>query len=114
MRYVVEFGNRGGAHTDNLVLPTRKAAEILARKLVMVFTNDPHANGATDSDWVMWKGCARMTWKSAAHFVAISKLDGVPRGSASGGLWKKPTGPELLSDTVCEWSARDSALWGAP
>ncbi len=41
MKYVVEFGVRGGAHTENFVLPARKLAEGLASKLVVVFTNDP-------------------------------------------------------------------------
>jgi hypothetical protein len=43
----------------------------------------------------------RMTWKSKTHFVAVSKLDGVPRGPAAADLWRKPTGLELLEGTVC-------------
>ena len=102
MKYVIEFGVRGGAHTENLIVPTRELAESMARKLVMVFQNDPHANGATARDWLFDKGTVRFTWRSATHFVAVSKLDGVPRGPASGGLWSKPTGPELLECQVID------------
>lgn len=102
MKYVLEFGVRGGAHVDNIIVPSRRLAEQMARSLVMVFTNDPHASGATGRDWLISKRGARMTWQSATHFVAISKLDGAPRGSASAGLWRKPYGAELLADTVSE------------
>ena len=102
MKYVLEFGVRGGAHTENQVLPTRNAAEKMARALVFVFTGDPHANGATARCWTFSKHGRRMTWKNATHYVALSKLDGIPRGPASAGLWRKPTGPELLEGQVCE------------
>jgi hypothetical protein len=102
MKYVIEFGNRGGAHVDNIILPTRELAEKLARCLVMSFENDPHVNGAGSRDWLISKQGRRMSWKSATHFVAISKLDGKPRGSASAGLWRKATGPELLANSVFE------------
>ena len=115
MKYALEFGLRGGAHTENQILPTRDAAEKMARALVSVFSNDPHASGATARDWVMTKHAKRMTWQSAAHFVAISKLDNVPRGPASAGLWRKPTGPELLQGQVCEHYAPSSLSdWAAP
>ena len=100
MKYVLEFGERGGAHVENQIIPTRKLAEELARRLVMVFTNDPHAISASNRDWLFDKHCKRMTWKNATHFVAVSKLDGILRGPASAQLWRKPTGPELLSGTV--------------
>lgn len=91
MKYVIEFGVRGGAHTDNLVVPTRKLAERLARNLVMVFKNDPHADGARAQDWRLTPECERQTWQNATHFVSVSKLDGVMRGPASAVLWRKPT-----------------------
>jgi hypothetical protein len=100
MKYVIEFGVRGGAHTENQTTNTRDQAERLARSLVAVFTNDPHACGATARDWMFSKHDKRMTWKSQTHFVAVSKLDGVMRGPASAGLWRKPTGPELLEGQV--------------
>lgn len=100
MKYILEFGVRGGAHTENLTVPTRKLAEEIARKLVLVFTNDPHHPAAAPRAWLFFKGCPRQTWQSATHYISVSKLDGVMRGPASGGLWRKPTGPELLSETV--------------
>lgn len=110
MKYVVEFGNRGGAHKDNLVVPTRELAETLARSLVMTFTNDPHAMGAGPRDWVFSKHDKRMTWTNETHFVAVSKLDGAPRGPASAALWRKPNGPELLSGTVTSWHGDETAM----
>lgn len=91
MKYVIEFGVRGGAHTDSLVVPTRKLAERLARNLVMVFKNDAHADGARACDWQLTPECERQTWQSSTHFVSVSKLDGVMRGPASAALWRKPT-----------------------
>lgn len=90
MKYVIEFGVRGGAHTDNLIAPTRKLAERLARNLVMVFKNDPHADGARACDWRMAPACKRQTWQSSTHFVSVSQLDGVPRGPAAAALWRLP------------------------
>ena len=100
MKYVIEFGNRGGAHTDNLILNTSDAAKKLAASLVMVFCNDPHAGGALLTDWTFEKHCKRKTWVNKSHFVAVSILDGKPRGAASNGIWRKPIGEELLSGTV--------------
>ena len=100
MKYCLEFGVRGGAHTENLILPTRDLAENMARKLVMVFENDPHAIGATLRDWLFDKHTKRMTWQSETHFIAVSKLDGVMRGAASAGLWRKPVSAELLAGIV--------------
>ena len=102
MKYIVEFGNRGGAHTENQITNTRDQAEKLARALVMVFCNDPHASGATNRDWLFSKAGRRMTWANETHFVAVSKLDGKSRGPASAFLWRKPPGNELLSGQVCE------------
>lgn len=86
MKYVVEFGVRGGAHTDNLVVPTKKLALALASGLVRVFLNDP----CTQEFWAAAKGrqTRRASWTSSAHFVSISPLDGVARGPASTELWK--------------------------
>jgi len=89
MKYVVEFGNRGGAYVESLVVPSWAIADQIARGLVAAFENNPNAVGARHSDWVMPKGIVRATWASQTHFVAVSKLDGVPRGPASRHLWKK-------------------------
>lgn len=106
MKYVLEFGVRGGAHTENFVLPTRKLAEDLAGKLVMVFTNDP-MHPAAGGAWAWWpKNCSRLTWRSASHFIAISELDGVARGPASAALWRKPAGPELMNEQVIPWEEK--------
>ena len=100
MQYVVEFGVRGGAHTENLIVPTRKLAQELARKLVLVFTNDPHHPAAAPNEWRMPPSCVRESWISPTHYVCVSKLDGVARGPASATLWRKPNGPELTSEMV--------------
>jgi hypothetical protein len=104
MKYCLEFGVRGGAHTDNVVIPNRKLAEQMARLLVMTFCNDPHANGAGERDWLFFKGCKRLIWKNETHYVAVSVLDGVMRGPASAAVWSKPVGPELLSGTVSQYT----------
>lgn len=88
MKYVVEFGVRGGAHTDNQVMHTRDQATRLARSLVSVFENNPHAHGATDKYWFFTKYDKRVTWRNETNFVAVSKLDGLSRGPASPALWR--------------------------
>jgi hypothetical protein len=86
MKYVVEFGVRGGAHTDNLIVPTQKLAKELANRLVMVFTNDPHCDQF--QDFAKGRSVRRASWTSSTHFVSVSPLDGVMRGPASNALWK--------------------------
>ena len=103
MKYVIEFGNRGGAHTDNLILNTSDAAKKLAASLVMVFCNNPHVAGALLNDWAFEKHCTRKTWVNKSHFVAVSVLDGKPRGPASASLWRKPVEDELLAGTVSSY-----------
>lgn len=105
MKYVIEFGVRGGAHTENLILPTRKLASDLARKLVLAFSNNPHHPAAAPIAWHWPSSCPRMYWQSPTHYVAVSKLDGVPRGPASETLWRKPTGPEPMSEHVIPWNS---------
>ena len=92
MKYVIEFGVRGGAHTENLTVPTRALAQEIARKLVLVFTNDPHHPAAACNEWRMPPACVRETWQSPTHYVSVSKLDGVMRGPASAALWRRPAG----------------------
>lgn len=90
MKYVFEFGVRGGMHSDNTILPTQLLAREMASRMVMVLTNKPD-NPATSLDaWQFTGDTTRIVWQSPTHFVAISKLDGTARGAASGKLWKKP------------------------
>lgn len=100
MKYVLEYGVRGGAHVDNQILPTCKLAEQFARRLVMVFCNDPFAQGAEERNWIMAKCDYRKYWQNATHYVGISRLDGVMRGSASSALWRKPNAKELTLNQV--------------
>lgn len=100
MKYVLEFGVRGGAHTENLIVPTRKLAEEIARKLVLAFTNDPHHPAAAPAQWRAPRACPRQTWQSPTHYVSMSKLDGIMRGPASASLWRKPAGVELMTEQV--------------
>ena len=86
MKYVVEFGVRGGAHVDNLIVPTQKLAKELAHNLVMVFTNDPHCDQFRD--YAKGRRIMRASWTSSTHFVSVSPLDGVMRGPASATLWQ--------------------------
>lgn len=86
-KYVVEFGRRGGCHTDNMVV----TSEMTARRVVANFVRavDPLAhNGCAQSDWFMLKGVFRKSWQNVSYFAAISLLDGVDRGSAAEKLWK--------------------------
>lgn len=101
MKYVLEFGVRGGAHTENLIVPTQKLAQEMARKLVLTFSNDPHHPAAALTEWQFPRSCPRMTWQSPTHYVSVSKLDGVMRGPASATLWR----PETLSEHVIPHSS---------
>lgn len=89
MKYVLEFGVRGGAHTENVVLPTFKLAQQLAAALVMTYVNDNRHEYAKHTAWEMGANCPRRSWQSPTHFVSISKLDGIARGPASTSLWRK-------------------------
>lgn len=86
MKYVVEFGVRGGAHTDNLVVPTQKLAKELAHSLVTVFLNNPYTPDFRE--FAKGRKVQRVAWNNDTHFVSISPLDGVARGPASATLWK--------------------------
>lgn len=97
MKCVLEFGVRGGAHVDNLIFPSARLAILTAARLVMVFTNDPHSPSAYPHNWKVNARNPRNTWTSATHFVAVSLLDGVPRGAAAAGLWRKPGPGELTA-----------------
>lgn len=88
MPFVIEFGIRGGAHVDNIIIPTAKLAKKLVESLYHVFT----ASNQTPPKWYIFsdKGCPRESWMSATHFIAISRLnDERNQGAASAKLWKK-------------------------
>ena len=100
MKFMLEFGNRGGAHTDNVVLPTEKLAVGMAARLVMVFQNDPHAIGASTQSWWFPRNHRQATWQSATHFVALTKLDGRNTGGKAGALWRKSEQAPLFAGPV--------------
>ena len=87
MKFVLEFGIRGGFHNQGVVIPTGKLASLLASGFVYT-SGGAYEIGSVASDWNMLKGIYRKTWQSKTHFVAVSKLDGVMRGPASTNLWK--------------------------
>lgn len=84
---VIEFGIRGGASTDNIVLPNIKTAQQMAANLVFVFSRD--ATFSRLAEWKLRADKPRISWQSSTHYVSISILDGVMRGPASATLWKK-------------------------
>jgi hypothetical protein len=88
MKYCLEFGQRGGYHVDNIIIPTRKLAFELANAIAMSFepTGCSPVLNFQDGHFTPRE---RITWQSDTHFVAISQLDGVDRGPASAKLWKK-------------------------
>lgn len=89
MKCVIEFGNRGGSHIDNLIFPNVKLAVKTACAIGAMITNDPFASPARNGFWLINKNNPRRIWQSKTHFIAISILDGVERGCASAGLWHK-------------------------
>lgn len=110
MKAVIEVGVRGGAHTDNVILPSARIAVTLASRLVMVLTNDPMHPAASPGAWKINKRHPRDKWQSATHFVSISLLDGVERGPAAAALWRKPNEGEYtspLTDSSSYVSATD-------
>ena len=98
MKYVLEFGARGGAHVDNWIVPTLKLAVSLASNIANSYANDTMAT--TKQQWLPTKYDVRTVWQSPTHFVALSKLDGIPRGAASAYLWRKPHSTEYTETTI--------------
>lgn len=90
-KYCVEFGKRGGYHTDSIVLITEKQA----RKLAASFVSSVDGwviKGSSQADWCMTEGVFRKSWQGRTHFVAVTVLcdvfDDMVRGPASQRLWK--------------------------
>ena len=96
MKVILEFGNRGGAHTDNLIFPNAKLAIKTACAIIMTLNNDPYTIGANNGYWLLNSKHPRATWQSETHFVAVSILDGIERGCATASLWRKNTNYESL------------------
>jgi hypothetical protein len=97
MKTILEFGVKGGSHIDNLVFPSAILASHTAVAIVNMLENDPHATHAPA--WAFPRGLGRCTWENDTHFVAITRMDGKLRGSASAGLWRKDNRP-LMKNTV--------------
>lgn len=93
MKYCLEFGIRGGSHTDSQVFASHKRAASIAAILVRIFReSSPPLTSSPVScleSWTFDKQGRRKYWRSPTHFVALSKLDGIARGPASGFLWRK-------------------------
>jgi hypothetical protein len=89
MAFILEFGLKGGAHVDNVVVPTAKLADKLARNLVHVFSNK-HLDKC--EMWAITNEKHRRThrewWESDTHFVALTRVgNNSTEGSASSKLW---------------------------
>ncbi|WP_146123000.1 hypothetical protein [Burkholderia multivorans] len=79
MKAIVEFGVRGDRHSKT-VFPTAKAASEFAYKIAFVFGRDPSRDNDLNA-FKVGRGSPRCSWQSSTHFVSVSILDGVPRGS---------------------------------
>lgn len=90
MRCVIEFGNRGGAHTGSLPAGSAKQAARIAANLVHVFTNGDGSGPGHLQAWTVRQDQPRISWQSSSHFVSVSRLDdkSLP-GPAAAKLWKK-------------------------
>ena len=89
MKFCIEFGVRGGYNVDNIVVSGNPIAAKICSSLVMVFENSTETSSSKLKTWMLENNCPRMSWSSPTHFVSLSKLDGMDRGSASSKLWKK-------------------------
>ncbi len=89
MKTVLEFGVRGGQFAESIILPSQGCGAQMASHLVRVFSNNQQHTYADKKQWRVWSDMPRRSWTSSTHFVALSILDGKPRGSASAQLWKK-------------------------
>lgn len=87
MKCILEFGVRGGAHVDNITLPSAKLATRIASSIVNMLNND--TGSSKEAHFALSKISPRINWQSSTHFVSVSLLDGEMRGPASAKLWKK-------------------------
>ena len=89
MKTVLEFGVRGGQFADSIILPSQALGAQMTSNMVRVFSNNQQHTYADKKQWRVGNGMPRRSWTSSTHFVALSILDGEPRGPASAQLWKK-------------------------
>ena len=86
MKTIVEFGIRGDRHISQ-TFSSIKAGLAFYVKISWLFG---HEVNKTHLEYRKFgKDCPSMSWSSSTHFVAISVLDDVPRGSPVSKLWKK-------------------------
>lgn len=84
MKVVLEFGVRGGAHVDNIVLPSAKLGAQLASNIARVLMG-----AECTTDFHVRRRSPRVSLTSSEHFVSVSALDGHARGPAAATLWKQ-------------------------
>jgi hypothetical protein len=90
MKYIIEFGKKKGFHaSETITLHNNKEAAKLAASLVLVLTQDNSIPNTVQATWYLSRYASRITWDNDSYYVALSKLDGVPRGAASATLWGK-------------------------
>lgn len=87
MKAVLEFGVRGGAHVDSIVIPTTKLAAVLASSIASVLDIEPE--GTRETDFTVSRLRPRVSLTDNNHFVSVTALDRVLRGPASSNLWRK-------------------------
>jgi hypothetical protein len=91
MKCVLEFGKVRGALCENVVVPTGTLGASLAANLVHVFgAAATSRTSALPTSWKLSRHVPRRSWTDGTHFVALSALDGIPRGPAAASLWKGP------------------------
>lgn len=83
MKHIIEFGNKGGVFTDNIIVPNGKLAAQIANSLVAVFENDWRP---ADGFFTLKKNETRKSWESPSKYVSVSKLPN-NLGPATAKLW---------------------------
>ena len=101
MKIIIEFGVKGGSHTDNIILPSTKVAAQTIAAIVNAFENDSCATLPTS--WSFGRNRGRLEWESETHFAAMTKMDGRLRGAASAHLWRKGTSIQMKKTVIGSW-----------
>lgn len=96
LHYVIEYGVRGGACVDALVIVTAKKAAAIANGLTHVLSNGEHSTELWQ--WFFSTKDFRRVWVTSTHYVAVSRLDGTARGPASSRLWHLSYTPAKLGE----------------
>lgn len=95
-QYVLEYGVRGGACVDNLIIVTAKQAAREANLLTHVLSNGEHSTEPWQ--WFLGHHDVRRAWVTPTHYVAVSRLPGAQEGSASSKLWHLSYVPEKYGE----------------